>query len=436
MKLQEYFTQQKSHWLSDVQRIEIYQMIMEKNMKKSFQRKRSFLHIKSFVYTSFLLFFIVGFYWMYFFQEEDISDMNSYLISSLSNTNVAQADFIAKIVDFNGTFFIEQSWKSIQTSNIKDWDIVVLNQNAQMIFHIDNDTKAKITGPAKFMINKKSESGYRVILLQWEYLEVSSLKKENTHNIEVSIDNILVSQWENKKPINFQIAKQGKNHVIKNNWAKLVVTSEDKKSTSLSNKQVLSLEWNDISVFDSFEKFTKAIKNENISKTFTFVQQIETDQDNIIPQDQDIKILNNEEILNIDEKDSLPNIDIGLVDNQKVITPDQIKVLEQQLYKQFLQENINQLNIAYKESNQVDFENYFDDLEKKISKIAWTFGYEYNNARWSEQEKISKIIVSIQNLADHINKNYLLPPKYVDSLKSILPPLSSLKNIPFDNISQ
>jgi hypothetical protein len=101
MKLQEYFDQQKNNSLSDIQKIDVYHSIIDKKMKQSFNRKRSFLHVKSFVYTSFLLFFIVGFYGMYFFQDSDVLDMDGYIINSLSNSNLVQADFIAKVVDFN-----------------------------------------------------------------------------------------------------------------------------------------------------------------------------------------------------------------------------------------------------------------------------------------------------------------------------------------------
>jgi hypothetical protein len=128
MKLQEYFNQQKVHSLSDVQKMNVYYSVMDKNMKKSFQRKRSLLHVKTFVYTSFLLFFLVGFYGMYLFQQPTLEDGEAYLLSRLSNTNVAQADFVAKIVDFEGSFYIEQGGKTLQTSNIKDGDLVTLKK--------------------------------------------------------------------------------------------------------------------------------------------------------------------------------------------------------------------------------------------------------------------------------------------------------------------
>jgi len=404
-------------------------------MKKSFQRKRSFLHVKSFVYTSFLLFFLVGFYGMYLFQPSTPEDSEWYMLSQLANTNVAQADFVAKIVDFDGNFHIEQAWKIIQTSNIKDWDIVILNQDAQVIFHIDNDTKAKIIGPAKFVINKKAEMSYKVVLLYWEYVEMSSLQKENKHMIELAVDGILVAQWENKRPLNFQIVKQGKSHVIKNNWAKLVVTSEDKKATNLENKQVLAVQWNDISLFDSFDKFAKAVKDKNLSQTFTYIWDVEpkeedntTWSDNIIQDD--IKELNWEEIINIEESE-IPNIDLWLSSSQKVVTPEQTKVIEVQLNKFLLDINLKELSDSYKAWNSVNFANSYSDLEKKIINISKSFQYNYTIANWSELGKIAHMISSIENLSDHITKNYLIPPKYIDSLKSIIPYLSPLKSITF-----
>ncbi len=430
MKLQEYFNQKKDHWLSDIQKMDVYYAIMDKNMKKSFQRKRSFLHVKTFVYTSFLFFFLVGFYGMYLFQWPIVND-DGYMLSRLANTNVAQADFVAKIVDFDGSFYIEQWDKTVQTSNIKDWDVVTLKQNAQVIFHIDNDTKAKIVGPAKFVINKKAEMSYKVAMLYGDYVEMSSLKKENKHMIELAIDGLLVAQGENKKPLNFQLVKQGKWHVIKNNGAKLLVTSEAKE-TSVSNKQVLAVQGNDISLFDSFDKFAKAVKEENLSQTFTFLDSLKNSGDTWTVQE--IKELDWEELLKIDEKE-VPNIDLWITDNQKVVTPEQIKIIDNQLVKQLVDENTSQLIVAYQEGESPKFNQEFVDLERKISIIAKAFGYEYNNISWSEQEKIQTMISRIQSLADYISSNYLIPPKYVEKIKEILPKLTPLKTLPFEKVS-
>lgn len=435
MKLQEYFNQQKVHSLSDVQKMNVYYSVMDKNMKKSFQRKRSLLHVKTFVYTSFLLFFLVGFYGMYLFQQPTLEDGEAYLLSRLSNTNVAQADFVAKIVDFEGSFYIEQGGKTLQTSNIKDGDLVTLKKWAQIIFHIDNNTKAKILWPAKFVVNKTSTSSYKVALLYGEYVEMSSLQKENNHNIELSIDGLIVAQWETKKPIDFQVVKQGKNHVIKNNGAKLLVTSEDQKATSVGNKQVLAVQWNDISLFDSFDKFATAVKEKNLSQTFTFVDQLEKEE--VVgkeSKEQDLKELAGEEILSVNDEE-IPNIDLWLSDGQSVATPEQTKIIETQLNKTLLQNNINEVISSYKWGDGVVFSNSFAQLEKKIITIAKAFQYDYSPAKGTEQERVVALAAGIQKVAEHIQQNYLLPPKYVESIKAIIPDVLQLKGLPFEKVS-
>lgn len=435
MKLQEYFNQQKVHSLSDVQKMNVYYSVMDKNMKKSFQRKRSLLHVKTFVYTTFLLFFLVGFYGIYLFQQPTLEDGEAYLLSRLSNTNVAQADFVAKIVDFEGSFYIEQAGKTLQTSNIKDGDIVILKKWAQIVFHIDNNTKAKIIWPAKFVVNKKWTSAYKVALLYGEYVEMSSLQKENNHNIELSIDGLVVAQWETKKPIDFQVLKQGKNHVIKNNGAKLLVTSEDQKATSVGNRQVLAVQWNDISLFDSFDKFATAVKEKNLSQTFTFVDQLKNEEPVIEKwQEQTLKELAGDEILSVNDNEEIPNIDLWLSDEQFVATPEQTKVIETQLNKTLLQNNINEVVSSYKGGDSIVFWNSYVQLEKKIMAIAKVFQYDYSAAKGTEQERIVALISGIQNLAEHIQQKYLLPPKYIESIKAIISDLLQLKGLSFEKV--
>lgn len=445
MKLQEYFDQHKDHNLSDIQKMDIYRSVMEKNMKKSFQRKRSLLHVKSFVYSSFLLFFLIGFYGMYIFQQPTNEDTDGYMFSRLSNTNVAQADFIAKIVDFDGSFYVEQWGKVIQTSNIKNGDVITLRQDAQIVFHIDNETKAKIVWPAKFVINKKWNNNYKIALLYWEYVEMSSLQKVNKYNVELSVDDLLVSQWENKKPINYQLVRQGDSHVIKNNWAKLIVSSDDKKSTTnVENNQVLAIEGNDISLFDSFEKFAKAVKDKDLSQTFTYTDIEKTPSTETISdgseeiQEDVLTVLDEEEILNIKDQEVPTDISIPFDEGwqQIITTPEQIETIDTQLSKKSLQNNIDDLVEAYQTSDYSSFTKNFEELSQRISTITRWFGYKYSLPKGTEQEKINSLITNIETLANDIEKEYLLPPKYIESLRSIIPLISPLKDKPFEDITE
>ncbi|HCY20497.1 TPA: hypothetical protein DIC40_01255 [Patescibacteria group bacterium] len=68
-------------------------------------------------------------------------------------------------------------------------------------------------------------------------------------------------------------------------------------------------------------------------------------------------------------------------DEQKIATPEQTKVIEAQLNKSLLQENLDELVIAYKAADQAKFATSYTELERKISTIAKTFQYQYTIAK-------------------------------------------------------
>lgn len=150
MKLQEYFNHQQNLQLSEAEKLDMYHVIMSKQTKRSYLKRRSVLHVRTFAYTSFVVVLLFGFYGMYFFQNQ-----NGDVVSTMSSVKTVEAGYVAKVVDFNGTFYIEKDGQQYQTSTISDGDIVVLQKNAQIVFNIDEGTQGKITGPAKFTIQKK-----------------------------------------------------------------------------------------------------------------------------------------------------------------------------------------------------------------------------------------------------------------------------------------
>jgi hypothetical protein len=44
------------------------------------------------------------------------------------------------------------------------------------------------------------------------------------------------------------------------------------------------------------------------------------------------------------------------------------------------------------------------------------------------------MISRIQSLADYIASNYLIPPKYIEKIKEIIPNLVPLKTLPFEKV--
>lgn len=140
MNLKNYFQEQKNSHMPDTDKLNLYQDFMLKNMKRHYNRKRSFLHVKSFAYSIIVMFFLFSFYGVYFFTDR-YSEYEGLIMNS---DNTVQASYIAKVVDFNGSFYIEHAGKRVQTSVIQNGDIITLKENTQLVTQINAGTKAKL----------------------------------------------------------------------------------------------------------------------------------------------------------------------------------------------------------------------------------------------------------------------------------------------------
>jgi len=439
MKLQEYFNHQQDIHLSEAEKLDMYHSIMDKQVKRSFLTKRSVLHVKTFTYTSFIVVLLFGFYGMYFFQQNQSLDGDGVFLSSINDgQSIAQAGYIAKVVDFAGTFYIEKDGQTIQTSNINDGDIVVLQKNAQVIFHIDTGTQAKITWPAKFTIQKKTENNYRINLMYGDYVEMKSLQANNVQWVELSVDDILVSQGSKTTAINYQLIKQGEKHVIKNNGSKLIVMNQDSQNkTNLASQQVLAIQGNDVSLFDSFDKFAKAINNKDLSQTFSLAlntastdivklasrQLVDTNTtEPTAKMAMSFQPLADTEILSIadtsEEDQSIPTIAAVAPSNQKTIpTPEQTKVLENKFTPKFVQEDLQEISVKYLWGD-TSFGSALASLESRIKQVASTFKITYQSPTGSEKEKLISLAAKLTEIKWAIDTKFFVPPKYLQNIQN------------------
>jgi len=66
-----------------------------------------------------------------------------------------------------------------------------------MVFHIDDETKAQLIGPAQFILNTSGEAedqSYTLQLLQGNFVEIQSLTETTTQDIAIIADDITVQQ--------------------------------------------------------------------------------------------------------------------------------------------------------------------------------------------------------------------------------------------------
>lgn len=207
MKLNDFFQTQKNLSFTDVDKLELYQKFLYKKNVKAPVKRFSFVHAKSFVYTLIIAIFFVGLYGVYFFNEDALR----------FNANIVQADYIAKVMSFSGSFSIEHQGKISKTENISNGDTIILKPESEMIFEINSGTKSKIIGPAKLTIQRfdNAASKYKLNLIYGDYIQMENDKIPQ--NIELAIDDILIKQADNTKPMSFQFINEGQGHVLKNN---------------------------------------------------------------------------------------------------------------------------------------------------------------------------------------------------------------------------
>jgi len=446
MQLNDYFKQQQGFSTSDIDKLELYQKVLYKRNKPSFTKKTSFVNAKSFFYTVVIIFLLFGLYGIYF--NWNIGLNYQWFVIRQNDKNTAQADYIAKIVEFNWTFYIQHNWERLQTSNIWNWDTVILQDWSEMLFDINSWAKAKIVWPAKLILEKEGETDpkYKLSLIQGDFVQLQSTENEN-QNIELSANNVLIKQRIGSKPMNFQLIKAWDNQIIKNNWWWLLITNTNdenqKTETYLNSKQILTVQENDIKLFDNREKFTTAINSKDISQTFS-LSDIDTQEnttnttnwtwiEKTLPEDIDIPadILSmiNDQTIQADQttpSDVSENLVPILSDWKRVLTPeqnDQLNILSS------LMPSIRWTYINFILWNEWSFNDSFNKIENEIAQLYRIFEMKYDFNWWTtSNSKISWLKQVINSLLEWLDNNYNIPPKYTSNLNTIISRLTLINN--------
>ena len=405
MKLNEFFQTQKDLIFTDVDKLELYQKFLYKKTAKSPIKRFSFVHARSFVYSMIAAVMVLGMYGTYFFSN-----------TSNIATNLVQADYIAKVLSVNGDFSIEHGGTLSQTKDISNGDTIILDKDTEIVFEISSGTKSKIIWPAKLTIQKVSEdtTKYKLNLIYGDYIQMEGTRVPQT--VELAIDDILIRQADKTQPLNFQFINEGKGHIIKNNGASLLVTKNgDSKQTQIKNNQILAIQKSDITLFQDWKDFSKAMQKGEVSQTFavntskyddiktsvTDSQSWEKSEDTTLsfmallaPEAE--KSIIEDNVVAIKE-------DIATIINQKkVLEEDQNALLRSTLGAYFLN---NEMEDAY--NAKLASTDATAKITTKIKQMYKAFGLAYTDGSLSS---------SITNLSQLLQKWFSIPPTYISNL--------------------
>lgn len=393
MQLKDYFKAQKDINLNQNEKFFLYEKIISQKDKKTFARTKYFVNIKSFAYWFAMIILLIGVYGVYFFNWDF-----SYEWFMVTNTlNQVNADYIAKVVDFNWDFYIKHWGKYYKTSNISNWDNVILKKWSEIIFDIDSSTKAKIIWPARFTLDK-TENNYKLLLSQGDFIQIESIDQKQ-NSMEVILKDLKISSNQN---MNFQIKKENDQYSINNQWEEIVVTQPN-DTRELQNKQLLTIKEDETTIIENIEDFWKAITQNNVGQTFAITNDTDTAQEEITQ-----NLLNN-----INPEDSeITNTKLAenlwIIDDKKIPTAEQSKTIHSLLNNNFVMWNIKWIFKSYISWDDKDYSYNIWLLTSRIQKIYNLFDIKYTNE--------NDLSSNIQQLTSELTNNYHIPSKYTDNL--------------------
>ena len=402
MKLKDYFQNKQEFQLSENDKLALYEKILSQQKKKSFSRM---VKVKYFAYWLILIVLLFGIYWVYFDMDWDIN-----WLAIQNPTNTANADYIAKVVDFNGTFYVQHEWKLTKTSNISNWDNVILKKWSEIVFDIDSWTKAKLTWPARFSL-AQDENWYQLLIAEWDFIQMESIEPESAP-VEISVwDDFTVSS---EKNTNLLITKADNEYKVNNQWWDIKVTKNGKE-TQVKAKELVAIKENDITLIQNAEQFQTAFVEQKINQTFE-IKETDTEKltENLI---KEISTWTTVKIENTWLAEEL-----WISDSKKIPTEEQTKSLYSILDKNSLMWNIETMRESRKLWNEKDYYYSKAQIDWKIQKLYTTFDITYQKL-WIKSD--------IENLIENLNNSYHIPNTQISNLKTIISWIDYIENSEF-----
>lgn len=402
MKLKDYFKAQNNYHIDTTQKFLMYEKIISKQNKYNQSPVKKFFSVKSFAYWFMSMLILVWVYGLFFVQDH--ISYEDFIVQN--QNNIANAWYIAKVVEFNGNFYVSHGDKIYKTNKIADGDVVVLKKWSEVIFDINSGTQTKLVWPARFTLSQNDSGVYQLAIAEWDYIQIESSTWES---MEITLwDDITISSSEN---LDLLITKSDNEYKINNQWNQVKVTTNN-KTKQLESKQLLAIKDNDIRLIENAEDFKVAFTQQSISQTFEIKEETQKTPENtqkttdaLIQEITDKKV---DHTLSNDQKQVAE--ELGIWDKLKIPTQDQTKQLYNNLDKTSLLWTLESL---YKDQilwDTKDYNFYLNNIYTKIQNLYKTFDI-----------KLSKtnIVSDIQTLRTSLSEFYHIPTSQLNNLSTL-----------------
>lgn len=401
MKLKDYFKVQNNYHIDDTQKFLMYEKILSKQYKNNSLTKR-FFSVKSFAYGFMSVIILI---WLFVTIAPNDISYDDFVIQNSSN--IVSADYIANVIEFNGTFYVAHEDKIYRTNKISNGDSVVLKKWSEIVFNINSGTQTKLVWPARFTLSQNDSGTYQLMIAEWDYIQIESNVWDQ---MEIVLwDDITISNSQN---IDLLITKTDDEYKINNQWDQVKITTNN-KTKQLESKQLLAIKDNDIRLIENAEDFRVAFTQQSISQTFQISEEKKTPTQT--EKEKTAKALIDE--ISTNEKDNSLSVDqtkvaedLGIADTLKIPTTDQSKTLYSLLDKSSLMWTLESLYKAQVMWDTKEYSFYVNNLSTKIQTLAKSFDVKLS--RDSLSSDISSLKVSLES-------NYHIPSTQLNNLVTL-----------------
>jgi len=412
MNLKEYFNQQKELRLSDQQKLDLLSHIKGKRQNKSLPILRFSFSYKKISYT-FIALMVVILWIGWTLLEKNIS-IDNLFFSVNNNYWGVYAEHIAEIIEFNGEYTIQKNGQIFSSQFISNGDIIHLKNEAEMLFNLNDNSQAKIIGPADFSIIKNDDHSYKIILNEGSFFKIYN--EISDKNIEIITDNISLFPQKDQK-LDLQFIKDNSTLIVKNNWGNIRVISQENenKLEKVISKETISINANNINTIQDIETFNKLLAKNNISDSIQIKkteEKIILEIDTTIP---DLVDIINDNISQWSQQiDENIKSNLGIWEKTKIPSKTQNDLLKNKLESFFLSITLDKIAIAILQDNSQRKNEALTELSDKLNSINIAFG-----RTTFKEYSLSNIQEQAIAIKKDLENNYYITPSLLTQLEKI-----------------
>ncbi|RAL56767.1 hypothetical protein BSK20_00645 [SR1 bacterium human oral taxon HOT-345] len=425
MNLHNYFTQQSRQYLPDNRKLALYEKICYQRSGFSPSLKRSKILTKKRVYAflSFVLFFAC--FGTFFWEDTRLVDYRAFFTQKgffgLGSVSAAQ---VAEILEINGEYIIEKEGKQFKNSVLFDGDVIILKENAKIIFNINEHIKAEILGPAKFIITYISEGKYRLSLLEGNFLKLDG--NRNVDALEVETEDMAISMTKDEE-IALELTKVNNTTQVKNAGAPLLIKNKKTKTeeapTKLETAKLLTVQDNDIAKITDIETLEEVLSTKNnLTHTVTLAQNTTGQQllSGGIPSPEEPSILSgdtsflasNHTEVSSGNQESITSDLAYQSDEKSIPTETQLSQITAALNPNFILGDIQLLYTAKLGENSEAIQGAYRTLLWRLKSIGDAYSIQIK----TDTPTSSNFLSELKKLQQGLNK-YHLPPAKIQQLE-------------------